>query len=95
METYRKEIYGTIFFFVLYLLVAHTAVWAIIFGTNNDIRVLGFPVHYFLAIFLGWFGVMAVAIWWTRFTEALDAEIECGESAESAPIAAVVRDAQP
>ncbi|MBI4275467.1 MAG: hypothetical protein HY659_12285, partial [Rhizobiales bacterium] len=53
MDIYKKEIFYTLFFFVLYLLVTHTAVWALLFGTNNSIRVLGFPVHYFIAIILG------------------------------------------
>lgn len=76
MDIYKKEIFYTLFFFVLYLLVTHTAVWALLFGTNNSIRVLGFPVHYFIAIILGWFGVIGVSIWWNVATEALDEEIE-------------------
>lgn len=82
MDTYRKEICYTIFFFLLYLLVTHTAIWALLFGTNNSIRVLGFPIHYFVAIMLGWFGVIAVSVWWNIATEALDEEIENSSNAK-------------
>ena len=84
METYRKEARLTIGFFVLYLLAAHTAPWALIFGTNNAYLlpyvaklgyILGFPLHYFMAIFLGWFGVLAVSIWWNIAADRLDEEI--------------------
>jgi putative solute:sodium symporter small subunit len=75
METYRKEARLTIGFFVLYLLAAHTAPWALIFGTNNGVRILGFPLHYFMAVFLGWFGVLAVSIWWNIAADRLDEEI--------------------
>lgn len=89
MDTYRKEIFYTIFFFVLYLLVAHTGVWALVFGIDNNVRVLGFPIHYFFAVFLGWFGVMAVSIWWNWATESLDAEIEADATpAASDPVSA-------
>lgn len=85
MDIYRKEIFYTLLFFVLYLLVTHTAVWAVLFGTNNDLRVLGFPLHYFAAIVLGWFGVMAVSICWNIATDRLDEEIGNSEGAAKAP----------
>ncbi len=75
METYRKEIRGTILFFVLYLLMCHTAVWSIFFGTSNDVRVLGFPAHYLAGIIFGWFGVLAVSIWWNVWADRLEQEI--------------------
>jgi len=81
LETYRKEIRGTIFFFVLYLLMCHTAVWSIFFGTSNDVRVLGFPAHYFVGIILGWFGVLAVSVWWNVWADNLEREIT-GSAAE-------------
>jgi hypothetical protein len=75
LDTYRKEIVGTIFFFVLYLLMCHTAIWSIFFGTDSDVRILGFPVHYFVGIVLGWFGVLAVSIWWNVWADRLEREI--------------------
>lgn len=87
MDTYRKEARLTVGFFVLYLLAAHTAPWALIFGTNNSVRILGFPLHYFMAVFLGWFGVLAVSIWWNIAADKLDEEIAASGSAmpESGP----------
>ena len=75
MDTYRKEIRGTIVFFVLYLLTCHTAVWSLMFGTDNSVRILGFPAHYFIAIALGWFGVLAISICWTVWADRLEQEI--------------------
>ncbi len=79
MDTYRKEAVVTVGFFVLYLLAAHTAPWALILGIDNSNRVLGFPVHYFLAVFLGWFGVLAVSIWWNIVADKLDDEITASD----------------
>ena len=75
MNAYRREITGTIFFFVVYVLVCHTAVWSLIFGIDTDSRILGFPVHYFTAIILGWFGVLAISIWWNIWADRLEVEI--------------------
>lgn len=87
MDAYRKEARLTIGFFILYLLAAHTAPWALIFGTNNAVRILGFPLHYFMAVFLGWFGVLAVSIWWNIAADRLDEEIAASSPAmpEAAP----------
>lgn len=84
MDAYRKEIFYTVFFFILYLLVTHTAIWVLLFGTNNSVRVLGFPIHYFFTIVLGWFGVVAVSVWWNLWTERLDEEIERSSGTRSA-----------
>ena len=80
MNVYRKEIVYTIGFFLLYLLVAHTAIWALLFKTDNSLRVLGLPFHYFAAIFLGWLGVLAVSVWWNRCADALEEEITRDEA---------------
>jgi uncharacterized membrane protein len=75
MSAYRKEAVLTIGFFVAYLLMAHTAPWAIILGIDNSIRVFGFPLHYFMAVLLGWFGVLAVSIAWNHYADKLEEEI--------------------
>ena len=91
MNAYRKEIRGTVFFFILYLLTCHTAIWSILFGTDNSVRVLGFPLHYFIAIVLGWFGVLAISIWWNVWADRLEREI-AGSSPQSAPSGALAED---
>lgn len=75
MNAYKKEAVLTIGFFVAYVLMAHTAPWAIILGVDNSVRVLGFPLHYFMAVVLGWFGVLAVSIVWNRYADKLEEEI--------------------
>lgn len=85
MDTYRKEARLTIGFFVLYLLTAHTAPWALILGTNNGVRIFGFPLHYFMAVFLGWVGVLAVSIWWNIAADKLDEEIAASDGPAVAP----------
>lgn len=49
-------------FLVAYLLMAHTAPWALLLGAGTSARVLGFPLQYVAAITLGWLGVLAIAI---------------------------------
>lgn len=75
MSPYKKEAVLTIGFFVLYLLMAHTAPWVIMLGIDNSVRVLGYPLHYFVAISLGWFGVLGVSIAWNHYADKLDDEI--------------------
>ena len=84
MSTYTKEWVTTLVFFVAYLLVAHTAVWVILFGKDNAVRVLGFPLHYFAVLILGWLGVLAVSIVWNRVADRLDDEITGGAEADPA-----------
>ncbi len=81
MSTYTKEWVHTLGFFLLYLLVGHTAIWVILFGKDDAIRVLGFPLQYFVVLVLGWFGALAVSIWWNYAADKLDNEIT-GASAE-------------
>jgi hypothetical protein len=80
MDPYKKEIKGTVFFFIMYLLICHTGVWALILGIDTDVRILGFPAHYFIAIVLGWFGVLVVSVWWNIWADRLEAEIRGSDS---------------
>jgi uncharacterized membrane protein len=93
MSAYKKEAYMTIGFFVAYVLMAHTAPWALILGIDNSIRVLGFPLHYFIAVVLGWFGVLGVSLAWNHMADKLEEEIaleadEPDEQAEAQVLAA-------
>lgn len=82
MSPYKKEAVLTIGFFVLYLLMAHTAPWAIMLGIDNSVRMFGYPMHYLIAISLGWFGVLGVSIAWNHFADKLDDEITAAISDE-------------
>lgn len=76
MGAYEKEWRSTIGFGVVYVLLAHTGLFAILLGVDNDVRVLGFPLHYFIAIVLGSLGVLGVSIVWNRHADRLELEIE-------------------
>jgi uncharacterized membrane protein len=96
MSAYKKEAYMTVGFFVAYVLMAHTGPWALILGIDNSVRVLGYPLHYFLALVLGWFGVLGVSLVWNHMADKLEEEIameadEVDEPVEAdAPIASPV-----
>jgi uncharacterized membrane protein len=90
MSAYKKEARMTIGFFVAYVLMAHTGPWALILGIDNSVRVLGYPLHYFIALMLGWFGVLAVSLVWNHMADKLEEEIameadEVDNDALSAP----------
>ncbi len=76
LSAYRKEIRSTIGFGVVYVLLGHTGLWAILLGTDDSIRVLGLPIHYFIAITLGSFGVLLCSIVWCRYANLLEDKIE-------------------
>jgi putative solute:sodium symporter small subunit len=75
-SVYRRECRSTLAFGTIYLLMAHTGLFAIFFGYNNDVRVLGFPLHYFIAIIAGSLGVLIVSIVWNIYADRLEAEIQ-------------------
>ena len=76
MTAYIKEVRSTMGFGIVYVLLGHTGLWAVLLGTNNSIRVLGLPVHYFVAITLGSIGVLIWSIIWCRYANRLEDEIE-------------------
>lgn len=76
MDAYTKELRSTLVFGLVYVLLGHTGFWFVLFGTNNDIRILGFPVHYFIAIMLGSLGVLIWSMIWCRYANRLEDEIE-------------------
>lgn len=81
MKAYDKEIKSTIWFAVIYVVLGHTGLFAILIGTNNDTRILGFPAHYFIALILGSVGILIVSVFWASFANKLEDEIEAENSA--------------
>lgn len=81
MSAYRKEIRSTIGFSIVYILLGHTGLWVILFGMDNSVRLLGLPLHYFIAIVLGSFGVLIWSIIWCRYANQLEDEIEAENAA--------------
>ncbi len=72
---YQQEWRSTLAFGAAYVLLAHTGIFAILTGYGNDIRVLGFPLHYFVAIVAGSVGVLIVSILWNRYADRLEEAI--------------------
>ncbi|ASJ74781.1 hypothetical protein [Granulosicoccus antarcticus] len=81
MKAYDKEIRSTIWFGAIYVILGHTGLFAILIGTNNDNRILGFPTHYFIALILGSLGILVVSIFWASYANKLEDEIEAENSA--------------
>lgn len=76
MSAYQKEIRSTVGFGIVYVLLGHTGLWAVMLGTDNSIRILGLPIHYFIAITLGSLGVFLWSMVWCRYANQLEDEIE-------------------
>ena len=76
MNAYQKECRSTIIFAVLYTLLAHTGLFAILLGVDNDLRLFGLPLHYTLAILLGSAGILIVSIVWNRYADRLEEQIQ-------------------
>jgi len=75
VSAYKKELKSTMIFGIVYVLLGHTGLWAILIGTNNDIRLLGLPIHYFLAIIIGSLGILIWSIIWCGYANRLEDEI--------------------
>ena len=67
---------STVGFGIAYILLGHTGLWFIMFGTDNSVRIFGLPIHYFIAIILGSLGVLILSIIWCRYANQLEDEIE-------------------
>lgn len=76
LSAYKKELRSTIGFGIVYVLLGHTGLWAVFLGTDNSVRILGLPVHYFIAITLGSLGVLLWSLVWCRYANKLEDEIE-------------------
>lgn len=76
LSAYQKEIRSTVGFGIVYVLLGHTGLWAVMLGTDNSIRILGLPIHYFIAITLGSLGVLLWSMVWCRYANQLEDEIE-------------------
>jgi putative solute:sodium symporter small subunit len=81
VNAHEKEVRSTIGFGIAYVLLGHTGLWFVMFGTNNASRILGLPIHYFIAISLGSLGVLVLSVFWCRYANRLEDEIEAENAA--------------
>jgi hypothetical protein len=84
VSAYRKELRSTIGFGIVFVLLGHTGLWAVMLGTDNSVRLLGLPAHYTIAIVLGSLGVFVWSVIWCIYANRLEDEIEA-ENAGRAP----------
>ena len=61
-KLYRKEIWITVIFSVLLLLMGHSASIFVLFPGLQTGTMWGFPIQYIVPILLGWFGMAVVCL---------------------------------
>lgn len=73
---YKKEMWITIIFSVLTIIMGHTATFFVIFPGMQAGTLWGFPMHYIIPILTGWFGSSIVAyimmVYCNKFDDELD-----------------------
>jgi hypothetical protein len=76
MQLYKKEMWLTIVFVVLIMLMGHTATFFVIFPSWQGGSMWGFPMHYIIPLLTGWFGLSIVSylmmVYCNRFDDELD-----------------------
>jgi len=75
-KLYRKEIWLTIVFSILFLLMGHSASIFVLFPKLQTGTLWGFPTQYILPILLGWFGMAAVSLAMTIVCNKFDDEMD-------------------
>jgi hypothetical protein len=79
-KLYKKEIWITVIFTVLLMLMGHFAQLFILFPSLKGGRFWGFPVEYIVPILMGWFGLAVVcwiqAVVCNRFDDEMEAFVK-------------------
>jgi len=75
-KLYRKEIWLTIIFSILFLLMGHSASIFVLFPSLQTGTLWGFPTQYIVPILLGWFGLTIVSLIMTIVCNRFDDEMD-------------------
>ena len=75
-KLYKKEIWLTIIFSILFLLMGHSASIFVLFPGLQTGTLWGFPMQYILPILLGWFGMAVVSLAMTLACNKFDDEMD-------------------
>ncbi len=75
-KLYKKEIWLTIIFSVILLLLGHSASIFVLFPSLQQGTFWGFPTQYIAPILLGWFGLTVVSIVMAIVCNKFDDEME-------------------
>lgn len=75
-KLYKKEIWLTVVFSVLLMLMGHSASIFVLFPGLQSGSFWGFPTQYIVPILLGWFGLAVVCLVMTLMCNKFDDEME-------------------
>lgn len=75
-KLYRKEIWITVIFSILLMLMGHSASIFVLFPGLQTGTLWGFPTQYIVPILLGWFGMAVVCLIMTLVCNKFDDEME-------------------
>ncbi len=75
-KLYRKEIWITVIFSILLLLMGHSASIFVLFPSFQTGTLWGFPTQYIVPILLGWFGLAVVCLVMTLICNRFDDDME-------------------
>ena len=75
-KLYKKEVWLTIIFSLLLVLMGHSASIFVFFPGLQKGTFWGFPTQYILPILLGWFGLAVVCLIMTLVCNRFDDEME-------------------
>ncbi len=73
--TTRAQISVTVVFLGLFLLAGHLGIWFVLFPTDPDARLFGFPVHYAVALLAGWPVLLVLVALYARVANRMDDRI--------------------
>lgn len=82
-KLYKKEIWLTIIFSALLMLMGHSASFFVLFPGLQQGTFWGFPTQYILPILLGWFGMAVVCLAMTLICNKFDDEMDAFAEEES------------
>lgn len=80
---YKKEIWLTIIFSALLMLMGHSAQFFVLFPGLQQGTFWGFPTQYILPIVFGWFGMAVICLVMAIVCNRFDDEMEAHAAAES------------
>ena len=80
MTLEKKEKILTVVFLIVFILAGHMGLWFVLFPVSPSTRFLGFPLHYTIALIVGWPGILLLAFLYARIANRLDDEIASAET---------------
>lgn len=75
-KLYKKEIWITVVFSILLMLMGHSASIFVLFPSLQTSMIWGFPTQYIVPILLGWFGLTIVSLVMTLVCNKFDDEMD-------------------